>query len=254
MFVLDRTRTKPTSSNVPALPSTPISSSKEVHHHPEHEVEALSETVVLAGTTGNVYTITISQLPTCNCPDYTRNKSQCKHIIYVLANVLKVREDLAYQLAFLKEELIEVLGAAPLPNATGCESGGANDKRKPIDSDCPICFMAMEPESHDELLWCKASCGQNVHRECFEQWAKSSNAANGQVRCVYCRAVWEGDEDSVRRILQAGGGTIGNEGYVNVGEQLGLSGRRDYSSYHQFWVRGQRRLGNIPGEDDLSDE
>lgn len=252
MFVLDRTRTK-SASKIPALPSTPLSTSEEAPHDPGHKAEPPLETVILAGTTGNVYTVTISQLPTCNCPDYTRNKSQCKHIIYVLTNILKVREDLAYQLAFLQDELVEILDSAPIPHATKHENEGRNDKRKSIEGDCPICFMSMELESHEELLWCKASCGQNVHRDCFEQWAKSSGTSNGQVRCIYCRAVWQGDEDSVRRILQAGGGQIGSEGYINVREQLGLSGKRDYSTYHSFWVRRQIRLGNIEGDDyDLS--
>ncbi len=31
-------------------------------------------------------------------------------------------------------------------------------------------------------------------------------------------------------------GSVNEEGYVNVASELGLSGRRDYSSYHQPWV------------------
>jgi hypothetical protein len=31
------------------------------------------------------------------------------------------------------------------------------------------------------------------------------------------------------------------DGYLNVAGQLGLSGERDYSTYHPFWVR--RELG-----------
>ena len=36
----------------------------------------------MAGTTGNIYTITISQIPQCTCPD-NRKGNQCKHIVYV---------------------------------------------------------------------------------------------------------------------------------------------------------------------------
>ena len=32
---------------------------------------------------------------------------------------------------------------------------------------------------------------------------------------------------------------INNEGYVNVAGELGLSGARDYTTYHQHWVRRQ---------------
>lgn len=43
-----------------------------------HEREAFD----IAGTTGNIYTITISKIPTCTCPDAAKG-NQCKHIIYV---------------------------------------------------------------------------------------------------------------------------------------------------------------------------
>ena len=244
MYVIDRTRSISTISK----PSAPLAESKKVIHDQD---EPLAETVLLAGTTGNVYTVAITTIPTCTCPDFSKNKSQCKHIIYVLAIVLKAREDLVYQLAFLKNELVEILEAAPLPSSKPrCSEEAERDKRKPLEGDCPICFMPMEPASDDGFLWCKAACGQNVHRECFEQWAKSSMAFNKKVQCVYCRAEWEGNEDSVARILKAGGGHKGREGYINVGEQLGLDKRRDYSTYHQFWLRKQRRLGLLQDVDE----
>ena len=40
------------------------------------------ETIEMAGTTGNIYSITINQLPSCTCPD-NRKGNQCKHIVYV---------------------------------------------------------------------------------------------------------------------------------------------------------------------------
>jgi hypothetical protein len=33
--------------------------------------------------------------------------------------------------------------------------------------------------------------------------------------------------------------TVNEEGYVNVADELGLSGERDYSTYHPYWVRQQ---------------
>lgn len=38
----------------------------------------------MAGTTGNVYQVTIGKVPKCTCPDARSN--QCKHIIYVSSN------------------------------------------------------------------------------------------------------------------------------------------------------------------------
>jgi hypothetical protein len=40
------------------------------------------ETIDMAGTTGNIYSITISQMPKCTCPD-NKKGNQCKHIVYV---------------------------------------------------------------------------------------------------------------------------------------------------------------------------
>ncbi len=55
---------------------------------------------------------------------------------------------------------------------------------------------------------------------------------------MYCRTPWQkGDEESVRMVK--GKGKVNEEGYVNVGGELGLSGERDYSTYHPYWVRRQ---------------
>lgn len=40
------------------------------------------ETIDMAGTTGNIYSITIAQSPKCTCPD-NKKGNQCKHIVYV---------------------------------------------------------------------------------------------------------------------------------------------------------------------------
>lgn len=38
----------------------------------------------------------------------------------------------------------------------------------------------------EKLCWC-ASCGNNVHAECFKRWAGQKGST---VTCVYCRAPW----------------------------------------------------------------
>ena len=143
--------------------------------------ESPEETIDMAGTTGNIYSITISKVPSCTCPD-SRNGNQCKHIVYVLHNVLKAPEHLQYQLAFLSSELREIFAAAPAPASSSSASSDAPSNRKEISGDCPICFTEFEPET-DEIVWCKAACGNNIHQTCFEQWAKSQ--AGKEIRCVY---------------------------------------------------------------------
>ena len=73
-------------------------------------------------------------------------------------------------------------------------------RRKPITSDnCGICT---EPICCvDDAVWCRAQCGQNVHRECFGAWRRRCAEARGLedaslerrlavVTCVYCRGKW----------------------------------------------------------------
>ena len=40
------------------------------------------ETIAMAGSTGNIYDVTICQVPRCTCPDNQKG-NQCKHIVYV---------------------------------------------------------------------------------------------------------------------------------------------------------------------------
>lgn len=59
-----------------------------------------------------------------------------------------------------------------------------------VDAQCLIC--------HDELLpsqamrWCKNSCGQNIHKSCFDEWIAHRALQNDTtpLRCCYCRQPW----------------------------------------------------------------
>lgn len=155
--------------------------------------------------------------------------------------------------------MADIFATAPVtPQSSDAAASLATDtggSRKPIDGDCPVCMMEFD-DSDNDILWCKGACGNNVHRSCFEQWAKTKSGKDsllfitygpyadfctGQVKCVYCRTPWKGDEDSIKRISKSG--TVNAEGYVNVGGELGLSPSRDMSSYHPYWVASQRRNG-----------
>jgi hypothetical protein len=162
--------------------------------------------------------------------------------------VLKAPEALSYQLAFLSSELQTILALAPTSIVSQANSHVEDEHtvgtRKAIEGDCPICMMELSP---DDTIWCKASCGNNVHRECFRQWAASKP---GQVRCVYCRTPWQADVSNgagLQKLLKSGGDSntlsLNEEGYVNVASELGLSGVRDTTTYHSYWVESQRRKG-----------
>lgn len=196
------------------------------------EGQDLREDIDIVGTTGNIYTVTIGRLPSCSCPDSAKG-NECKHKVYALATVLRADPSLQYQRAFLTSELEEIFSEAPpIPNATSNSEEDNDGKRKPIEGECPICYMDFEPETN-ELVWCKAACGNNMHKTCFDQWAASQRGQ--QVRCVYCRTPWQIDTGDIALIKKAG--EESGEGYINVAEQFGISRARDYSTYHQPWAR-----------------
>ncbi|KAK5175661.1 uncharacterized protein LTR77_000800 [Saxophila tyrrhenica] len=199
--------------------------------YPDHPIETIS----LAGTTGNVYSITIDKVPSCNCP-HAMKGNQCKHIIYVLARVLRVTGEMEYQLAFISSELREIFERAPPLPSEQAEQSAKDGNRKDVEGECPICCVDFEPEDGgEEVVFCKASCGNNIHKHCFQQWAATKKGGN--VTCPFCRTPWQGDDSDLKKVARSG--EVNEEGYVNVANQLGLSGDRDYSTYHPYWVRKQ---------------
>jgi hypothetical protein len=109
--------------------------------------------------------------------------------------ILKAPVYLQYQLAFLSAELDSIFANAPVTRAPIHHKHDAVDEamyhgsRKPIDGECPICVFDMD--AAEEIVWCKAACGQNFHKACFDQWRASKRG--GSVTCVYCRTPWQED-------------------------------------------------------------
>ncbi|KAJ2900961.1 uncharacterized protein MKZ38_002196 [Zalerion maritima] len=203
-----------------------------------------SETVELAGTTGNIYKVHISRQPRCDCP-HGRAGNQCKHWIYVMARVLRAKWEYVYQLALLGDELRDIFRNAPVMGVAGrghdglaavaeeaveAGNGKGKGKRKPVEGDCCICFMELVEDGSgggkDEgLVWCRAACGQNMHKECFRMWEVTKG--QGKTNCPYCRTQWESAPLDMRSVASAAGRKGRNEeGYVNVAGELGLSGER----------------------------
>ncbi|KAI0521666.1 hypothetical protein F5B22DRAFT_546266 [Xylaria bambusicola] len=199
------------------------------------------EDVEITGSTGNIYNVHVAQVPTCSCP-HARKGNQCKHIIYVMSRVLRARADLVYQLALLSSELREIFQNAP-PIGIGEDSSGSkiqDPNRKQIEGDCPICFTPFEGE--EDTVYCRATCGQNMHTECFQIWAATKRQhARNAITCPMCRSLWQDDEDMVTKIKNTG--MAGADGYVNVADQLGISGVRDVSTYYDGPRRGERGRG-----------
>lgn len=85
-------------------------------------------------------------------------------------------------------------------------------------------------------------CGNGLHKECFDQWARSTkpvcvprggpsrrytdNDNNGST-CVFCRKEWNGKGKASANEPAP----HYDEGYLNVGNMIGLANKRDSSSY-----------------------
>ncbi|KAK0856555.1 hypothetical protein LTR03_001292 [Friedmanniomyces endolithicus] len=116
---------------------------------PSHPIETIS----LAGTTGNVYTIVIDKVPSCDCP-HARKGNQCKHIAYVLSRVLRAPARLEYQLALTSVELREIFAKAPpLPSETAEKGEEKDGRRKAVEGECRICCVDFEPESGEAVVY-----------------------------------------------------------------------------------------------------
>ncbi|KIL64334.1 hypothetical protein M378DRAFT_186759 [Amanita muscaria Koide BX008] len=219
--------------------------------------DELRETFSVLGSTGNVYTVVIDQMPRCNCPDALKG-NHCKHILFIFLKVLRVPNESPhwYQKALLSSELEEIFSQAPLaPNcvahahvldahvrATAQFSGPSSQstkKRWPTkDDDCPICYETMFGVAENGLKFCDA-CGNAIHEECWKQWQASNLRSGKSVTCVWCRAEMN-TGGVVKGRKSKGTRTNSDEGYLNLATVAGLSPVRDTSTYRQ-WGRGYGR-------------
>lgn len=196
------------------------------------------EYVEMTGSTGNIYTVHIGLRITCTCPHHMRGFAQCKHICFVsstirllstiltssqvMKKVLNAPDELLYQQALLSTELQSIFESAPDISASQSESQSQeeSDKRKPIEGDCPICYCELkkEDEKKPSLVWCAAACGHNFHSQCFKLWARNKSGAG--VTCPMCRSAWKGD-GKLEAVVEKSKAEL-SEGYLNVGDQLGV--------------------------------
>jgi hypothetical protein len=51
-----------------------------------------TQSYLIKGTTGNTYIVSIKDEPTCTCPDFEHHKERCKHILYVLSQILRATD------------------------------------------------------------------------------------------------------------------------------------------------------------------
>lgn len=219
------------------------------------EGNELREEFSVLGSTGNVYTVIVDKIPSCNCPDATKG-NHCKHILFIFLKVLQVPQESGYwyQKALITSELEDIFAnAPPAPNAvanarireafaraTGkapsvaSTDADAQKRRIPgVEDDCPICYESMNGVKESALVWC-GDCGNALHQECFQQWATTARQKGQQVTCVFCRAKW------VVTGPTGASASRSREGYINLGSVAGVSPIRDTSSYYHGPRKGSR--------------
>lgn len=104
-------------------------------------------------------------------------------------------------------------------------------ERRPLDtSDCPICFEEFEAAQIETIVFCRV-CGNNIHEECFNMWKQSKG---NDVTCVYCRSPWVSPEvEKIKRKMKHYHPDLIYEERPNFAEELGISRKRDTSTYKQ---------------------
>lgn len=212
--------------------------------------EELREEFKVLGSTGNIYTVVIDKLPSCDCPDAGKG-NHCKHILFVYLKVLSVPliSTHWYQKALLQEELASIFRSAPTNptvlaskhvrdaffKAEGKSSDSCpeeNNRRIPgAEDDCPICYEPMGGDVELKKLTFCSQCGNALHSECFQQWARTRTP----LTCVWCRAQWI-NENSGKK-----GASMNEEGYLNLGSVAGVSPERDTSTYYRGYSLGHSR-------------
>ncbi len=202
------------------------------------DVQDLSCTFVVLGSTGNVYDVTINRTPHCSCPDHAKG-NLCKHILFVLLKVMAIPSSspLVYQQAWIKTELEEMYSCMAqrfqqVSGAVLAKSVVRNEyaklQRGPVlqvacrqdQEDCPICFDILEGAADN--LHCRTQCGANFHAKCISHWLQQQRS---HPTCPNCRQPWDG---TTKRTTN---------GFKNLGRLQGQSPQRDMSSYSSWYRR-----------------
>ncbi|KAI9312083.1 hypothetical protein BX666DRAFT_1988628 [Dichotomocladium elegans] len=199
---------------------------------------AYTETFDVLGSIGNLYKVTVGPKLGCSCRDFRYRRVHCKHIFLVLARVFHLTgESRAYQRLTLTPNELELIFSCCTPDpcvlANEQIQQAIKDKRegKPTDTgkrrplkeaDCPICYEELDESDISQTVFC-STCGNNIHKSCFEQWSNSLKSRYQSVTCVFCRSEW---------VIPGPANLKKNkEGYVNFQMEAGLPATRDTSTY-----------------------
>ena len=158
-----------------------------IESFPPEEDNPYERNYLIMGNSGNTYTVTISNEPSCTCPDFITRGNRCKYIFFVLIRIMNVddyeeEEYSDYELEQMFLNIPEVAKNLMYNGENPIEQKEVNQKFEKDDI-CPICLDPLE--NGKELDYCKYSCGKTIHKKCFTMWEKSKGGI-----CVFCRGKW----------------------------------------------------------------
>lgn len=169
------------------------------------EIDDVKNKYTIKGTTGNIYDVHIKNVPTCTCPDYLTRYKRCKHIYFVLMKVMKIDEYMVEFDSFTIDELKMFYNNIPKITDNLKVSNHQYDKyiklkktnnkqsvevkQQKLNDLCPICLEDFK--KNEKIVYCKYSCGKNVHSVCFKMWAKGKH----NITCIFCRTKWNSNVD-----------------------------------------------------------
>ena len=134
------------------------------------------------GSTGNVYTVSIKEIPTCTCPYNKQRYTRCKHIFFVLIKIIKIPTNLENKLRFDDDDLLTLFDnfdESKISNDLLCTKNAITKydsiiNNKQIRNDvCPICLDPFN--DNDKIIKCRSGCNNGIHQECLDEANKYTN-------------------------------------------------------------------------------
>jgi hypothetical protein len=137
------------------------------------------EVCQVIGSTGKVYDVTlIGNETSCTCPDHTNHNTTCKHIYFILSQVLRLPErvwkrgtefsdaDAATVHTAVDKALKEKwdLEMDKKQNVSATDRAPRDDQLE-----CPVCLCDFDGK--EKTLYCKKSCGYVFHTICISRCA-----------------------------------------------------------------------------------
>ncbi|KAH6854747.1 hypothetical protein B0I37DRAFT_38908 [Chaetomium sp. MPI-CAGE-AT-0009] len=214
-------------------------------------------------------TVCIACRPWCDCAD-SAGRHGCRHIRFVLAGYLNVGEQNFARLDFSPVEVASFLrlpGISPAmfgpepdmrsflmetlaaPPDRDNDPYGGKAQRQVVDGECPICWLDLDTKA-EPVVWCRAACGINMHRDCFLEFALKGRPwwvrfgqSSANANCPHCRAEWifPGQVTTQERLV-SGKGMDTEEDLTNISSdscpKTKLNGRR--FNHHVRYEGGEK--------------